>query len=183
MKQRTADVVSRAKVDHTYLQLTPEAARGVTVTFNVRGKASVFTSPAFKKSSIMLNEEYLALILLMKFQLNLFFLWFLGLFSGGAMAPRIVDNLKVSCKTPAAKEVREESGGGSHLGLRPAVAQVAAIRVAEIRVAAARVASARVAAACVGAAWVAAAQVVAVSAAVAAALAAGGVVVAAVAAG
>ena len=161
MKQRTADVVSRANVDHTYLQLTPEAARGATVTSNVRGKASVFITPAFKKSSIMLNEEYLALILLMKFQLNLFFLWFLGLFSGGAMAPRIVDNLKVSCKTPAAKEVREESGGGSHLGLRPAVAQVAAIRVAEIRVAAARVASARVAAACVGAAWVAAAQVVA----------------------
>jgi len=107
VRKKTQDVRARAKVDHTYLQLTPEAARGATVTFNVRGKATPFISPAFKKSSIMLNDEYLAVILLMKFQRNRFFMWLLGLFAGGAMAPEISVNANAAGTTPASKKKKE----------------------------------------------------------------------------
>jgi len=101
VRKKTQDVTARAKVYHTYLELTPEAARGATFTFNVRGKATPFVSPAFKKSSIMLNDEYLAVILLMSFQRNPFFLWLLGLFAGGAMAPKIPVDANAAGTTPA----------------------------------------------------------------------------------
>jgi len=92
VKQKTVHAVARVKVNHTYLQLTPEVSRGATVTFNIRGKAETFVSPAFKKTGIMINNEYLAVILLMKFKRNPFFLWLLGLFSRGALAPKAADD-------------------------------------------------------------------------------------------
>lgn len=90
VKKKTADVAARFNVNHTYMQLTPQEARGATVTFYVLGKPARFSSPAFKKCSIMLNDEYLAVILLMKIQRIRFCLWLLGLLYGGAMAPTSV---------------------------------------------------------------------------------------------
>lgn len=92
VKRKAVHAVARSKVNHTYMQLTPEDARGAKVTFNVRGKAETFMSPAFKKTSIMINNEYLAVILLMNFKRNPFFLWLLRLFARGALAPKAADD-------------------------------------------------------------------------------------------
>ena len=92
VKRKAVHAVARSKVNHTYMQLTPEVARGAKVTFNVRGKAETFMSPAFKKTSIMINNEYLAVILLMNFKRNPFFLWLLRLFARRALAPKAADD-------------------------------------------------------------------------------------------
>lgn len=87
VKRKMTDATARAKVDHNYNQLTPEAARGATVRFKIRGSEVCFISPSFKNTRYMINDEYLAVIMLMKVRRDPFFLWLLALFSGGALAP------------------------------------------------------------------------------------------------
>lgn len=93
VKRRLTDEAARAKVDHHYYLLTPEVARGATVRFKIRGGQVSFDSPSFKNTKFMINDEYLAVILLMKVRRDPFFLWLLALFSGGALAPAVWDGL------------------------------------------------------------------------------------------
>lgn len=89
VKRKKPDAAARVKVDHHYYQLTPVVARGATVRFKIRGGDVCFVSPMFKNTKFMTNDEYLLIIVLMKFQRDPFFLWLLGLFSGGALAPAV----------------------------------------------------------------------------------------------
>lgn len=108
VKRRTTELAARVKVDHNYYQLTPEAARGTTVRFRIRGGEVSFSSPVFKNTRYMINDEYLAIIMLMKVRGDAFFLWLLAMFSGGALAPPVsrrkaaVDGAIAGPSTPAA---------------------------------------------------------------------------------
>eukprot|EP00168_Porphyra_purpurea_P000145 TRINITY_DN10183_c0_g1_i1.p1 TRINITY_DN10183_c0_g1~~TRINITY_DN10183_c0_g1_i1.p1 ORF type:complete len:161 (+),score=29.48 TRINITY_DN10183_c0_g1_i1:188-670(+) len=111
VKQKTADLAERAKVTIRYYELTPRR-RAAPWSPSMSAANRVIHLPAFKKSSIMLNNEYLAVILLMKFKRNPFFSWLLGLFDGGAMAPNRANDPTEPGTTPASKKTKGKKRGG-----------------------------------------------------------------------
>ena len=74
-------------VSHPYPILTPDALRDLMVKFNLEDKAIEHITPLLKNSHHMKTSTSLAVVLCMKALKDPFFLWLLGLFSRGAMAP------------------------------------------------------------------------------------------------
>lgn len=97
---------SNEKADHRYPQLTPEAVRGLTVTLNWEGKKEVITSPLFGNSHDMKLPDNIAIIGVMKVRKEPFFLWLLGLFSRGAIAP---PDVKPAAGSPGRSARRKRS--------------------------------------------------------------------------
>lgn len=88
VKRQTDDPNKRDAVDHSFLQLTPEAARGATVNFkNHKGTRVAVESPVFTNSTYAKIDPFLAIILLQKHERDPFFLWLMGIFARGARAP------------------------------------------------------------------------------------------------
>lgn len=89
VKRQTEDPNKRDAVDHSFLQLTPEAARGATVNFkNHKGTRVAMESPVFTNSTYAKIDPFLAIVLLQKYERDPFFLWLMGIFAGGARAPK-----------------------------------------------------------------------------------------------
>lgn len=88
VKRSCVDPEARNKVNHPYLDVTPDVVRGkkVSFLFTKSKRVSVLT-PTFRNSRATKVSSSLAVILLMKHRGDPFFLWLLGLFSGGAVAP------------------------------------------------------------------------------------------------
>lgn len=88
VRRACPDAVAREKINHPFIDVTPDAVRGKTVVFTMTsGKRMSLTCPTFMNTRAMTTGNTLAVILLMKHLGDPFFLWVLGIFSGGAMAP------------------------------------------------------------------------------------------------
>jgi len=87
VERKKPDGAPAARVSHNYPQLTPEALRGVCIQFNYEGSKQVVDKAMFNNSHDTKLPSTLAVILYMKLKKNAFFLWLLGLFSSGALAP------------------------------------------------------------------------------------------------
>lgn len=88
VKRSCVDPEARDKVNHPYLDVTPDVVRGKKVSFLfTKSKRVSVLSPTFRNSRATKSSSSLAVILLMKRRGDPFFLWLLGLFSGGAVAP------------------------------------------------------------------------------------------------
>lgn len=82
------DTAWQAKVSHSYLQLTPEVMRGLTVTYTMPGGMRMEQkSPMFRNMYCFKRYDALAIILVMKVRKDPFFLWLVFMFAEGARAP------------------------------------------------------------------------------------------------
>lgn len=88
VRRACPDALAREKINHPFIDVTPDAVRGKTVVFTMTsGKRMSLNSPTFMNTRAMTTGNTLAVILLMKHLGDPFFLWVLAMFAGGAMAP------------------------------------------------------------------------------------------------
>jgi len=85
--KRTVAERQKKLVDHTNMQLTPQAAMGVTIKLMYGTEMEVATNPVFGNSRDTRINTTLGPILMMTHKRDTFFLWLLSLFSSGAVAP------------------------------------------------------------------------------------------------
>jgi len=85
--KRTVAERQKKLFDLTYMQLTPQAAMGLTIKFMYGTKMEVATNPVFGNSRDTRINTTLGLILMTTHKRDPFFLWLLFLFSSGAVAP------------------------------------------------------------------------------------------------
>jgi len=132
VKQTTLDSTKREEVDHSYLQLTPEATRGALVKFmNYKGQRVEALSPVFANQAETKVNPAMAVILLMKHDRDPFFLWLMGMFVRGARAP--CDGIFAAGVAPTTmgaqrrgrKRDRNDIGGGNAGGVLTRVGDTA----------------------------------------------------------
>lgn len=101
VKRARNDASWQAKINHSCVQLTPEAVRGMKVMFELPGgRKMVEQSPTFNNMHTMKNPATLAVIMVMKVRKDPFFLWLLVLFSRGARAPTEKASSEAAAVTP-----------------------------------------------------------------------------------
>lgn len=89
VRRSCEDPILRAKVNHPYIDETPDAVRGKTVSCTMTsGKRVSVKSPTFSNSRNTTTTTTLAVALLMKQMGDTFTqLWLIGVFCGAAIAP------------------------------------------------------------------------------------------------
>jgi len=124
VKRTILDSKKREEVDHSYLQLTPEATRGALVKFmNYKGQRVETLSPVFANQADTKVNPAMAVILLMKHDRDPFFLWLMGMFVRGARAPcdaifgASVAPATVGARRRGRKRDRNDIEGGNAVGV------------------------------------------------------------------
>lgn len=88
VRRTCVDPILRDKVNHLFVDITPDAVRGKTMTFTMTsGKLVNVSSLKFSNSRNITVPTTLGVILLMKHLNDPFIYWLMGNFSGGALAP------------------------------------------------------------------------------------------------
>lgn len=87
-KQACDDPITREKINHPFVDITPNTVRSKVITFTMTsGKRLPMKSPTFMNTRDMTTGSALALILLMKHLGDPFYLWIIGLLFEGPVAP------------------------------------------------------------------------------------------------